>query len=242
MSQGRQFSIRTARYAILLFPLAIAALPHASGDSQKSKSAPPGRKEAPLEPGEIDTDRSRVFIFVGKTGFGHEHAIEGHIKSGEVHLRGRNAGTIEFDLSSFVADTPAARSYLKLKGEIPDSTRRKVTQNMQSAEVLDVQSFPTATFEIDSARAVTAEGKKSGTMDFELQGNFTLHGETHKLTIRARPTPQKDGTVRLTGQFEILQTDFGITPFTAGLGTIGVANRLTIYGDLYLAAEGNAAR
>ncbi|MGE5193109.1 MAG: YceI family protein, partial [Deltaproteobacteria bacterium] len=77
---------------------------------------------------------------------------------------------------------------------------------------------------------------KQGGAVYELKGRFTLHGKTRPLTIQARPS-KKNGTVHLRGEFTILQTEYGITPYTAALGTIGVADRLRIWGDLRVADE-----
>ena len=43
---------------------------------------------------------------------------------------------------------------------------------------------------------------------------------------------------RVRGAFRVKQTDFGITPFSKAFGTIGVADTLVIYGELYVAADG----
>ena len=44
------------------------------------------------------------------------------------------------------------------------------------------------------------------------------------------------------GNFSLLQTDYGIKPFTTALGAIGVADRLTIYGDLWVANTANPVK
>jgi len=41
--------------------------------------------------------------------------------------------------------------------------------------------------------------------------------------------------LHIRGNFTILQTDYGITPYSKAFGAIGVANPLRIYGDLYVA-------
>jgi polyisoprenoid-binding protein YceI len=211
---------------------ATAALSPAAGQS-------PGRQEevavrAAAESGHIDLEKSRVYVFVDKTGLGHEHAVEGKIKSGEIQLgAAADAGTIEFDMTSFAADTEPARKYLGLKGSVSASTQQQVNRNMLGADVLNVRRHPTATFAIDSA---LPKKTKQGGAVYELKGHFTLHGKTRPLTIQARPS-KKNGTVQLRGEFTILQTEYGITPYTAALGTIGVADRLRICGDLRVADE-----
>ena len=68
----------------------------------------------------------------------------------------------------------------------------------------------------------------------QLDGDFTLHGKTNKITVVANPI-NVNGYTRLVGNFSILQSDYGIKPFRKALGAVGVADRLTIYGDLWIA-------
>ena len=41
------------------------------------------------EPGDLYLPGSRVYVFVGKTGFGHEHGIVGQIKQGHIDMNSR---------------------------------------------------------------------------------------------------------------------------------------------------------
>ena len=73
--------------------------------------------------GTVDVARSRIYVFVGKTGAGHEHAVEGKLSKGELDLSRQNAGSLTFDLKSLSADTAAARKVLRLAGETDANTR-----------------------------------------------------------------------------------------------------------------------
>ena len=71
-------------------------------DEDRSAAIERCRAPAQLSPGEIDLRVSRVYILVGKTGLGHEHGIEGRIKSGVLSLGATaNAGQIVFDTTTF---------------------------------------------------------------------------------------------------------------------------------------------
>ena len=218
--------------------IAAAALsPFAQAQSTRDRTKVAARKDvekAPAQPGQIDLKRSAIYVYVDKTGLGHEHGIEGKIKSGAVQLGSKsNAGSIEFDMHSFRADTDRARKYVGLDGSTSESTRQQVHKNMLGADVLDVAKYPAATFAIASAlRKKTKQGKPM----VELKGEFTLHGKTRPLTLYAEPT-QKAGQWNLRGDFSIKQTDFGITPYRAALGTVGVADQLKIYGDIWIAGD-----
>ncbi len=185
------------------------------------------RAQAP-QPGDVDTTNSRVYVHVGATGLGHEHGVEGKLTSGNVQLGAQQgAGRLVFDINSFTADTPTARKYVGLTGEA-DGTQ--VTANMLSAEVLDAANFPQATFTIGSATRDPASGQNM------LNGQFALHGVSQNIQVPAQ-AELVNGMIHLRGQFSILQTNYGITPYKKLLGTVGVADQLTIYGDIWLHAR-----
>lgn len=185
--------------------------------------------------GEVELKTSRVYVFVGKTGLGHEHAVLGNLKSGDLHLgREKGAGKLEFDMRSFVADPADARRYVGLKGETDRGTAQKVTSNMLGPEVLNVASFPTATFEIVSSKK--QRDLKDGAAEYLLEGDFTLHGVVRRVRFTVLDEPKK-GWHHLRGRFAIRQKDFGITPFSTALGAIGVTDELTIFGDLWVRPE-----
>jgi hypothetical protein len=201
-------------------PLAAQAVPAVAGPAPAA--------------GAVDTKLSRCYVLVGKTGLGHEHGIEGRLAAGHVRLgASANAGELIFDMTSFVAETPQARSVVGLPGEGVSASQ--VTANMLGPAVLNVAKFPEARFAIRSAVALPAR-QAGAPPEFELQGEFTLHGVAQPLRVRAQAT-SKDGGVRLRGRFSILQSKFGITPYRFALGAVGVADQLDIWGEIWLAKE-----
>lgn len=188
---------------------------------------------APPAPGQVDTKQSRVYVLVGKTGLGHEHGVEGRLASGQLRLgAGEKAGELVFDMTSFVAETAEARSVVGLKGE--GSSASQVTSNMLGPSVLDVARHPEARFLINAAVQVPVQAADA-LPEYELHGEFTLHGVKQPLRVRAQVV-QKEGKLRLRGRFSILQSRFGITPYKAALGAVGVADQLDIWAEIWLAA------
>ena len=235
MVSARRFIISAA--VILVGVAASLSLITGQPVAAQQQSPQPGttqQKAAPLKPGDIDARRSRVYVKVDKTGLGHTHGVEGRFKNGHVEIgASAKAGTMVFDMTTFVADTAEARRYVGLSGTTDASTAQQVTANMTGADVLDVKRFPTATFEIASI-AQAKQQPKEGTQ-YVLDGKFTLHGVTHQMQILATATAEKDGSTRLRGGFYVNQTSFGIKPYSKAFGAVGVADRLTIYGDMILA-------
>ena len=187
-----------------------------------------------LERNQVSVKKSRIYTFVEKTGLGHRHGVEGQLKSGSIDLGlAEDAGELVFDMTSFDADTDDARKYLGLDGSTDASTRDQVNVNMKNTAILNTEEFPTATFTIMSAKLIV-EKNRDGKAEYELAGDFTLKGKKRPLKFLAE-VEQKDGMKHVKGEFSILQTQYGITPFKKALGAVGVADKLTIHGDLWLA-------
>jgi polyisoprenoid-binding protein YceI len=211
----------------------LAAMTHDLRAQATATDSFPSKSKAPLAAGEIDTTRSRIYVHVDKTGLGHEHGVEAMLKSGNLQLgANQNVGEIVIDMNSFDADTDEARRYVGLEGTTGNGTRKEVNSNMLGPEVLDVQKYPTATFKVSSIQPVKAI-RPNAPPQIQLAGDFTLHGKTNKLTVVANTT-KVNGYLRINGNFSILQSDYGITPFRKMMGAVGVADQLTIWGDLWV--------
>jgi polyisoprenoid-binding protein YceI len=184
---------------------------------------------------EVDKNASRVYIRVDRTNrLGHNHGVEGMLTSGSVTPGA--TGKLEFDMTTFVADTAQARKYVGVDGTVPAADARKVNDNMRGTEVLDVARFPAATLTIASFNP--ADRQPIGNAGrYLIDGQFTLHGVTRQIQILTELAgTNTPGVVSLKGWFKIKQTDFGMKPFAAVGGAVGVEDTLTIYGDLVLRA------
>jgi polyisoprenoid-binding protein YceI len=225
---------------VTLLAMALPTTLPLDADAQVPPAAPAAQAPLPT-PGEVDTDGSRIYVFVGKTGLGHDHGIVGRLVSGRVILDApQNAGQLVFDMPSFLADTPEARKALGLAGETDASTRKQTTANMLGPDVLDVARHPTATFDIESALR-PQRPVKGAKPTVDLVGTFTLHGVARKVVIPAE-VGAAGRVLRLVGSFRIKQTDFGIKPYKKFGGVVGVADELVIHGDIRIAATPVAGR
>ena len=225
---------------VTLLAMALPTTLPLDADAQVPPAAPAAQAPLPT-PGEVDTDGSRIYVFVGKTGLGHDHGIVGRLVSGRVILDApQNAGQLVFDMQSFLADTPEARKALGLAGETDASTRKQTTANMLGPDVLDVARHPTATFDIESALR-PQRPVKGAKPTVDLVGTFTLHGVARKVVIPAE-VGAAGRVLRLIGSFRIKQTDFGIKPYKKLGGVVGVTDELVIHGDIRIAATPVAGR
>lgn len=214
--------------ALTLTPSLIRAQDAKSlSEKQKVASAPD------YKPGEVNLEFSRVYIFVDKTtNLGHTHGVEGKIKDGFVLEDREGDGTLVFDMRSFVADTKNARKVFNIDAEIDSATIKKVNQNMLGTEILDVQKHPEASLTKATLKK-TGKTSNRGTPEYSLDGEFTLHGVTKKVSIPC-DGESKDGWLHVRGRFTIRQTDFGIKPYSKMFGAVGIKDELIIQGDLWL--------
>jgi polyisoprenoid-binding protein YceI len=196
-----------------------------------------GASEAPASSNfKVDPKTSQVYVRVDSaTRLGHAHGVSGRLSSGVFRFGG--AGEFVFDMTSFVADTSAARTFVGLDARFSQSDAQKVNDNMKGPGVLDVARYPLAKLAITSVRPLDSQATGAGGR-YQLDGRFTLHGTTHPLSFEAKAEPSKKANVlRLHGSFQISQTAFGIQPYSALGGLIRVADALTIYGDLELVPD-----
>ncbi len=190
------------------------------------------RAQAPYQ---VESKLSRVYIRVDSaTRLGHPHGVQGNLGPSTVTLGG--TGQLVFDMTSFVADTPEARQYVGLEGRFADA--QKVTANMLGESVLNVAQHPRAVFAIASVTPL--DGQAPGLPGrYQLTGQFTLRGSTQPLQLTASVEPtDRPGVLRMRGQFAILQSRFGIQPFSAVGGLVRVADELKIWGDMVLTPAG----
>ncbi len=203
-----------------------------AGDDKKSKEAP--EKAEAAKSYRVDSDTSRVYVKVGTaTRLGHPHGVEGKLKAGKITLGA--GGEFTFDMTTFSADTAEARKKVGLEGKkVSENEAKKVTTTMRSADVLDVEKYPTAVYTITTIKpADKQETGDPGT--YQVNGRFTLHGTEQPLQFKAKlERTDKEGVLKLSGSFTIKQTDHGMKPYSAAGGLARSTDELTIHGELFL--------
>ena len=220
---------------LALMAMALISIDGAASAVAQPPQLSPAPAAAPPAPGDVDLVASRVYVFVGKTGLGHNHAVSGLLQAGRVAVGAADqAGTLVFDMRSFTADTAEARKALGMPGETDAFTQKQVQANMTGPDVLDVARHPTATFHVRSCLSSKQQVQGRPPV-YELIGAFTLHGVTREVMIPVE-VEQRGEWLRLRGMFVIKQTDFGMKPYKKLGGVVGVADELRITGDIFVRA------
>jgi polyisoprenoid-binding protein YceI len=168
------------------------------------------------QPRAIDTTKSTLTIHVSKSGvlsaLSHNHEIAAPIAGGTVDATAR---TVELHVS--------AKALEVRDSGVSDKDRSEIQRTMSGPEVLDAANYPDITF-----RSTSAES--AGTGSWKVQGELTLHGQHHPVTVEVR---------EVSGRFEggcgLKQTEFGIKPVKAGGGTVRVKDEIRIEFQIQLA-------
>lgn len=169
-------------------------------------------------PAQIDTEKSVMKVHVFKTGifsaFGHDHEISAPIESG-----------------SFSEEPPMVElkvSAKKMKVEdkdVSESDRAEIQQTMLGPKVLDSEQFPDIRFH-------SAKVAKLGENRWQVEGELSLRGQTRPVTLMV----SKEGGA-YKGTTQLKQKDFGITPVTAGGGSVKTKNELRIDYEIYVKSQ-----
>jgi rhodanese-related sulfurtransferase len=159
---------------------------------ESSASAPP---PATLHDGvyRIDMEKSAV-EWIGRN-INNRHHGRISISGGEVVL----AGGLPVS-GSFVLDMTTITN-LDLQDE---GWRGMLHRHLKSEDFFDVERYPTATFELRGATAIT--GATPGIPNVELGGLLTVKGTARSLCFPAIIAPQEDGTVKAHAALDLDRT------------------------------------
>lgn len=181
----------------------------------------------------IDPDRSNVTLRVYRAGrlakLGHNHVITSTSETGHAWTNGTPATSgfeVRMAVAGLVVDDPAARAAAgpDFPGELSESARQGTRTNMLRAEVLDGERYPEIV-----VRAVSL----GGTWDQPtVTASVAIKDQTRSVDVPLAVVLTDDAIVA-RGAFRVLQSDFGITPFSIGGGAIAVADAVEISFEIH---------
>lgn len=161
----------------------------------------------------IHVDKSGVFGFAG-----HTHDVRAPVAEGRIEV---NAGDLARSTVRVAFDAAALR--VSGEGE-PKEDVPEVQRTMESDKVLDVAKFPRIMF---ASTAIEVIERHADQIKLRMTGDLTLHGVTksERADVDVVLTPSR---VTAKGAFNVLQTNYGIEPVTAGGGTVKVKDAVRI--------------
>ena len=179
----------------------------------------------------VDAGRSTFTVQAFSTGllsaFGHNPKIAVRDIEGEAQFVA--AGTT---LEDAQVHLNVKADSLQVIDDISDKDRREIRRQMYD-EVLEVDRFPEIQYECSR---VTLSG--SGDRYWAaLNGELTLHGETHPLQISARVVISGD-KLRASGEFGVKQREYGIAPVSVAGGAIKLKDEIKCTFDIVAQKQG----
>jgi polyisoprenoid-binding protein YceI len=161
----------------------------------------------------IDPRRSTFTVQAFSTGllsaFGHSPKIAVRDIQGDVQFVSTGASLQDVTLQVVIQpDT------MGVIGDISDKDQREINRQMHD-EVLEVDRFPEIRYDCSNITVTGTSNQYWAT----LNGELTLHGETHRQVITARVVLNGD-VLRASGEFEVRQIDFGIAVVKVAGGAI----------------------
>jgi hypothetical protein len=176
----------------------------------------------------IDPSASQVRILVYRGGalarLGHNHVVSANSVTGQVAVNpdpSKSTFELSFPVAELVVDDAQARreAGTEFPGEIAQADREGTRRNMLRAEVLDAEQFPRVSLRalsltppLQAAKVMTRITIRAVSRDVEVPVAMNIVGS--QLTA--------------VGEFPIRQTEFGIKPFSIGLGALEVVDQLQI--------------
>lgn len=177
---------------------------------------------------QVVDDGTRVYARVFRAGslatLGHNHVVAFHDVRGDVFLAAE-VGDSLFDLvvspARAVVDPADLRANQgsDFQTDISETARTRTRRNMLGEKVLDVERHP---YVVVSSSAIEGSfADPSVTLD------VTLKGVARQVTIPVSLERSGDRLVA-EGRFELLQSDFGIEPFSVLGGALQVEDRVEV--------------
>lgn len=128
---------------------------------------------------------------------------------------------LSFPVADLIVDDPDARRAAgsEFPPDIPAGDKEGTRKNMLRKEVLDGESYPNVT--VKSAQV-------AGSLQApKITARITIKNASRDVVVPTTIVMNGERIVA-TGEFDILQTDFGMKPFSVALGALEVQDRLHV--------------
>ncbi len=150
------------------------------------------------------------------SGFGHNPTIDVRDFKGEARFA---PGTLEHASLNFSIDADS----LTVGDDASPKDRQEIETRMKQ-DVLETSRFPEISYQ---SNEVISKAIGDTRFSVVLKGDLTLHGVTRPQDIPAQVLLM-NGTLRASGDFSLLQTDFDIRLVSVAGGTLKVKDELKL--------------
>ncbi|MGH8235825.1 MAG: YceI family protein [Steroidobacteraceae bacterium] len=177
---------------------------------------------------EVNPRSSQLSILVFRGGkfsrLGHNHVMTSQDLAGRVWVHPqfpRSGFELSFPVAKLVVDDPEARRAAgsDFPPDIPQSDKDGTRKNMLKPEVLDGERY---------ADVKLRAAKVGGTLEApQVTAHITIKDAGRDVEVPVKVAIE-GAKLRASGEFDVLQSEFGIKPFSVALGALEVQDRLHI--------------
>jgi polyisoprenoid-binding protein YceI len=222
---------------LICLSLLLAACPRTTSPPPPTPTQPPAPAQVPAPAAadtrgatvyEVSPQSSQLSIYVFRGGklsrLGHNHVMTSQQLAGRVWVHpefGRSGFELSFPVEQLVVDDPEARrdAGSDFPPDIPQSDKDGTRRNMLKPEVLDAERYPEV--KVRSARV-------AGTLQApQVTAHITIKDQSRDVQVPAKIAIE-GAQLTASGEFDILQTQFGMKPFSVALGALEVQDRLHV--------------
>jgi polyisoprenoid-binding protein YceI len=180
----------------------------------------------------IAPEQSTLHILVYRGGtmanLGHNHVVSSSTLAGHVWMHDsltRSGFSITLPVHDLNVDNPQARTAegADFVSVVSDAARAGTRTNMLKPEQLDGEHYP-----VIRLRSLSITGTRALP---KVLVQITIKDQKNELTVPVQLSIN-ERSMRITGQLQIKQTDFGITPYSVAMGALQVQDQLTIKFEL----------
>lgn len=220
---------------LICLSLLLAACPRPVRPPPPTPTQPPAPTQPATPPAadtrgatvyEVSPQSSQVSIYVFRGGkfsrLGHNHVLTSQHLTGRVWVHpdfARSGFELSFPVAQLVVDDAEARQTAgsDFPPDIPQSDKDGTRKNMLKPEVLDGEHYPEV--KLRSARV-------GGTLEApQVTASITIKDASHDVEVPVKIAIE-GAQLTASGEFDILQTQFGMKPFSVALGALEVQDRL----------------
>lgn len=171
---------------------------------------------------------SEVHILVYRGGtlsrLGHNHVLSSKALSGRIGIQPqfeKSVFELAFPVRELIIDDPQDRRAAggDFPPDVPQADKDGTRKNMLKPEVLDGERFPIIKL-VSTKVAGTQEAPR-------ITARITIKEASRDVEVPVKLLIEA-GRLTATGEFDVLQTDFGIKPFSVVLGALEVQDRLHV--------------
>jgi hypothetical protein len=187
-------------------------------------------------PFEIQPQSSLLTILVYRAGAlasaGHNHVIASHDLSGAIFIPSEvlhSSFEVHVPVVTLTVDEAALRaqqSAADFPPDVSEGAKEGTRRNMLGAALLDAEHSPEIVLRSLQLEPAGSAGAESGTVQAQVQSS--VRGQLRTFAVPVRYRRGGDGTLEVSGEFPLRQSELGLTPFSAMLGALQVQDEMRV--------------